>query len=110
MGLVEDQKLLLRYIQNYMVTDGLDCILAEQQTSTRKLDVTIQFVQIYKDQGVERRCDLEGRHTHQRADNLHLTCHMRQVMYGVDIDQEVQPDESLVQTHRSRCYCEGKEN
>ncbi|KAG5611924.1 hypothetical protein H5410_023205, partial [Solanum commersonii] len=45
-----------------------------------------------------------------QADNLHLTCHMRQVMYGVDIDQEVQPDESLVQTHRCRCYCEGKEN
>jgi len=42
--------------------------------------------------------------------NPHITCHMRQVMYGVDIDQEVQPDESLVQTHRSRCYCEGKEN
>ncbi|XP_070029329.1 protein neprosin-like [Nicotiana sylvestris] len=39
-----------------------------------------------------------------------LTCRMRQIMYGVDIDQEVQPDESLVQTHRDRCYCEGNEN
>ncbi|KAH0683300.1 hypothetical protein KY290_021895 [Solanum tuberosum] len=41
--------------------------------------------------------------------NPHITCHMRQVMYGVGNNQDVQPDESLVQTHQSRCYHEGSE-
>lgn len=42
--------------------------------------------------------------------NPHTTCHMRQVMYGVGYDQDVQPDESLVQTHQSRCYHEGSQH
>ncbi|XP_049369247.1 uncharacterized protein LOC125834107 [Solanum verrucosum] len=42
--------------------------------------------------------------------NPHTTCHMRQVLYGVGYNQEVQPDESLVQTHQSRCYHEGSQH
>ncbi|XP_049389451.1 uncharacterized protein LOC125853755 [Solanum stenotomum] len=40
----------------------------------------------------------------------HYTCYMRQVLYGVGDNQDVQPDESLVQTHQSRCYYEGSEH
>ncbi|KAG5611936.1 hypothetical protein H5410_023217 [Solanum commersonii] len=43
-------------------------------------------------------------------DNPHTTCHMRQVLYGVGYNQLVQPDESLVQTHQSRCYHEGSQH
>ncbi|KAK4722045.1 hypothetical protein R3W88_012278 [Solanum pinnatisectum] len=42
--------------------------------------------------------------------NPHTTCHMRQVLYGVGYNQLVQPDESLVQTHQSRCYHEGSQH
>uniref|UniRef100_M1D8H7 Neprosin PEP catalytic domain-containing protein n=1 Tax=Solanum tuberosum TaxID=4113 RepID=M1D8H7_SOLTU len=42
--------------------------------------------------------------------NPHTTCHMRQVLYGVGYNTEVQPDESLVQTHQSRCYHEGSQH
>ncbi|XP_027772577.1 uncharacterized protein LOC107016279 [Solanum pennellii] len=42
--------------------------------------------------------------------NPHTTCHMRKVLYGVGYDQLVQPDESLVQTHQSRCYHEGSQH
>ncbi|KAG5612017.1 hypothetical protein H5410_023298 [Solanum commersonii] len=42
--------------------------------------------------------------------NPHTTCHMHQVLYGVGYNQLVQPDESLVQTHQSRCYHEGSQH
>ncbi|XP_049369290.1 uncharacterized protein LOC125834142 [Solanum verrucosum] len=38
-----------------------------------------------------------------------ITCHMRQVLYGVGENQDVQPNVSLVETHDSRCYHAGSE-